>query len=505
MKRLIWVLLAVVVIGGVTGWGQLVAANTVPPPGLAPRAYACYESCVLPNYIVADDFDMDGWLDLAVSCVGNNVVDVYSNNGNGIFSPAVPVAVNPGPIALIAGHIGGYDGLPDIGVLSTLTVGSALQPVTRIPNGGPAFLGGGVPVAVPTPGLPKTGLVHMTGGYFDNNNLLDIAVAVSTLGANQLYVYDNAGAQITPGIAAPIILVSPPVFVSTADFDQNGWPDIAVLCAGNPATVTVYYNNGGIVNGAVRFTPVAPWSTATVLWQPLIPTGMDVGDFNADGYPDLVVVGNVAVGTFLQGYAQVLLNSVPTIGGSPIGFNAVLPAMQTWGFDTRFVEVADFDGNGRDDFAAANYGSDTVTIFLTDGLPLVQDNRPVDPSGNYCLCEDQRKQDLLEIQFKLFKIELECGHFPIGLAAGDFDRNGKIDLAVALQSASEDLCAQNPSCLEIDFDIACGFNANQKTHSDILKLRGLQEQESEQCVPCKDCGHNTPPKPEIQTESESKN
>ena len=497
MKRLAVILLGILVVG-VVGLGNPVPASDGPPLGLPPRAYACYETCVLPNYIVADDFDMNGWLDLAVSCVGNNVVGVHTN-ANGIFALApLIIAVGPGPTALTTGHIGVFDGFPDIGVLSTLTAGSGVPPVEQIPNGaGPA-------VGIPLGGLPANNLVHMVGDYFDNNNLLDIAVVET--GPNLLYVYDDAGNLLTPG-GAPIALPGPPVFVCTADFDQNGWADIAVLCAGNPASVAVYYNNGAIA-AVARFgvgviSALGTGLTITALWAPLVPTGMDVGDFNDDGYPDLVVVGNA--GAPPQGFAQVLLNTVPTPTVSAIGLAAVYPAMQTWGFNTRFVEVADFDGNERDDFATANYDSDTVTIFLTDALGLVQDHRPVDP--NYCLCPEQRKKDLLDIAFKLFKIELRCGHFPISLAAGDFDRNGKMDLAVALQSADEELCAQNNSCIEIDFDIACGFNKNQRTHQQILVDRGLQDKEKQQCPECKEepCAGNVPPKAEIQTESETKN
>ena len=510
-----WVLLAVAAIGGIAILGQTapVPANTVPPPGLSPRAHACYESCVLPNYIVAGDFNMDGWLDLAVSCIGNNVVDLYRNQ-NGIFQGPVPINVNPGPVALITGHIGNYDGYPDIGVLSTLTI-DGQQPVTQI-RGGANFPANATTLANPPAGLPRNGLVHMAGGYFDNNNRLDIAVVRNVPGAYQLYVYDDRGNPMTPGApnnAAPIVLPGPPVFVSVADFDQNGWPDIAVLCAANPpahptATVTIYYNSGATANGGVRFAPAPNPLRATItnLWAPLVPTGMDVGDFNADGYPDIVVVGNVIAGNgqLQRGYAQILLNSVPTGTSSAVGLTAVLPAMPTWGFDARFVKVADFDGNGRDDFAVANGGSDTVTVFLTDVVqPLRQDHRP--SGGNYGLCDKQMRDDLLNIQFKLFKIELKCGYFPIGLAAGDFDRNGKMDLAVALQSADKNLCAQNNSCIEVDFDIAGGFNANQLTHIQILGARG-QNQEAQQCPACKSspCTGNTPPKPVIQTGSGTK-
>ena len=500
MKRLIVVSLALLLLGNVVGVA-VEDVNTVPPPGFAPRAWACYETCVLPNYIVADDFNMNGWFDLAVSCVGNSVVNVY-NNANGIFNTGgspVSIGVGAGPAALITGHIAFFDGYPDIGVLSTLTAGSGWQPVQRILNSLPvpaaAVVNPNPPALIP--GLPVNNLVHMAGDYFDNNNLLDIAVVESAV--NLLHVFES-GAW-TWLSAFPLALPGSPVFISTADFDQDGWTDIAVLCANVPATVSVFYNSGAIIGGT-RFTPAN--STVTALWAPLLPTGMDVGDFNEDGYPDLVVVGNAA-GIPVRGYAQVLLNNVPTIAGSPIGLHAVTPAMQTWGFDTRFVEVADYDGNGRDDFATANYESDTVTVFLTDSLDLIQDHRPVDP--DYCLCEDQRKRDLLLITFKLFKIELQCGHFPIGLAAGDFDRNGKMDLAVALQSADDDLCAQNPSCIEIDFDIACDFNGNQRTHRETITDRGQSGQESLQCIVCKDgpCAENSPPTTGIETEGDSKN
>jgi len=501
------------VLGGLVGFGQApVPTDDGPPAGLLPRAWACYPTGVLPDYIVAADFNQNGWLDLAVSCAGSNAVWTYFNTtaipGGPLFNIQAPIAVPGGPVALVTGHIGdtrtgntaaaplneklgAFDGHPDIGVLSTTnttgnpSVVSWIAPTTGTPP----------PILCPNivlPGLPINGILHIAGADFTHNNQLGLAVAAN----NNVYIYDwiplDPGPPKVLGFYAaippsPCALPGRPVFVSTGDFDQNGWADVAVLCqgagpGGTNASVQIFYNIRG------TFIP----GPNVGLFVPIVPTGMDVGDFNADGYPDLVIVGNVGA----RGFAQVLLNTIPA--GTGAGFTA-LPAMATWGFNTRFVEVLDADGNGRDDFATANRDSDTITVFLTDVLPgLVNDNRPVDPP--YCLCEAQRKRDRLDITFKLFKIELRCGHFPVSLAAGDYDYNGKMDLAVALESADKELCAQNPSCIEIDYDIACGFNANQVPHQNL----GINESTS--CPACKEpCGGNTPPSTEIQTESGTKN
>jgi len=500
VKRWMWWLLIVAVISSF-GFAQTcpVPANDEKPAGLPPRAWACYPTCVLPSYIVTDDFNVDGWLDLAVSCSGTSDVWIYGNQGTGIFNvptaPPAPPAPAPSaivlvppipsnPIALVTGQfvgagnaMPGFDGWPDIGVLSGFT-----GQVRGIAGGA----GLASPAALlPAPFAPIPGALHMAGGDFDYDGRLDFAVIT----AAGLYILQSSAGYVVP----PILPRAGAVFVVTGDFDRNGWIDIAVLVNASPGySIQVYRNNGGTF---------IPWALTPGVPNFLVPTGMDVGDFNADGYLDLVVIGNTT-GVPARGFAQVFLNSVP-VTGAVDGLIPQFPlAMSTWGFNSRFVTVLDADGNGRDDFAVANWGTDTVTIFLTDALPaLVVDKRPVDP--RYCLCDDQRKKDLLDIQFKLFKIELKCGHFPIGLAAGDFDHNGKMDLAVALQSSDKELCAQNPSCIEIDFDIACGFTSQQTPHGSLPGVSG----ESQQCPECKEepCVENVPPKAEIQTESETKN
>jgi len=465
-----------------------VVPNDGAPVGLPPRAWACYPTGVLPSYVVAGDFNVDGWLDLAVSCMGTNDVWVYGNQGNvvrGVFTvpgigggptARVPTVLNP--IQMVVGQFnGGFDGYPDIAVLSGFTgnIGAIAGAATPL-------------VAAPPLFGPVPGAICMAGGNFDNDGRTDFVLVT----AGAATVFSSAGGFAATPLAYAATLATP-VAVVTGDFDQNGWDDVAVLfrapAPGGGGAIQVFYNAtaagavppaAGAVPPVVAFFPPFVYLAAAIPAY-LAPVGMDVGDFNADGYPDLVIVENT-IAAPIRGFAQVFLNLVPV--GTILGFVPVSlanSAMSTWGFDARFVEVLDADGNGRDDFAVANWGSDTVTIFLTDALPLLPDKRPVDSTG-YCLCDEQRREDLLDITFKLFKIELQCGHFPVGLAAGDFDHNGKAHLAVALQSADKELCAQNRSCIEVDFDIACGFSPNQTPHSYD------KDKESHTCSECKDKG-----------------
>ncbi len=112
------------------------------------------------------------------------------------------------------------------------------------------------------------------------------------------------------------------------------------------------------------------------------------GDFNGDGNADFVAAdyNNNVVAVFLGNGDGTFQTPAPTfsVGTGPIA-----------------LAVGDF-GNGADDIAVANSGSNTVTILMNDG------------TGSFTTSQT-----------------LTVGTDPVALALGDFEGNGSLDLAVA--------------------------------------------------------------------------
>lgn len=455
----------------------LVAVGQTPPPLVQPSAFACYPSGIRPDYIVSQDLNRDGWDDLSVACYGSSQVWQYNNLGSGVF--AVPegnarVGVPAGPIALIAGQLApGWN--QQVGVLSRFA-----PVVSTIPAG--------------IPGYPFNSLVspqHMAAGFLGQGDiLLDPVVVDSGNGVSPTLQYCVDGAW-APGIALPA--GTKPAFVIVADFNNDKWDDVAV-CDSNPAhrAIYVYMNSAGAL-------PASPtWAIPVGNFDPV---AMDTADFDGDGFTDIVVVGNDEAN---EGWARVFLNTVTPSGFAPLG-----APVKTWGLGASFVEAFDADGYGRPDFVVANYASQTLTVFLTETLATTT---PVNIKTRPNICLENHRKDAIKVR-PVFKYSLDCGYYPTSIASGDFDRNGKMDIAVSLESASPVIDPEASSCIEVIFDVACGFQGadgfTQISHKDVVdRASAAGANLPPEKLNCNDaaCGNNnTPPKPEIQTGSDSKN
>jgi hypothetical protein len=82
-------------------------------------------------------------------------------------------------------------------------------------------------------------------------------------------------------------------------------------------------------------------------------TGVDVGDFDGDGFPDIIVANrntNDVVVLRNDGLGNFSHHSTVFVGGVP-----------------RYVVAGDLDGDGDIDAATPNWESETVSILLNDG------------------------------------------------------------------------------------------------------------------------------------------
>ena len=169
------------------------------------------------------------------------------------------------------------------------------------------------------------------------------------------------------------------VVAGVADFNGDGVPDVAVNQRVLGTGIILFGNGDGTFRNG-----------------PSLPAGFDalvVGDFNGDGKQDLAAAVPSSVGIML---------------GNGDGTFQPIARLRTG--QNRLLLAADFNADGRVDLAgvgATSAGDTVVSIYLGNGDGTLQ------PAQNSWV---------------------RGGVYPGGMVAADFNRDGKVDLAVSLSS-----------------------------------------------------------------------
>jgi hypothetical protein len=222
-----------------------------------------YQLGCCPGAVAVGDFNGDGKLDLVVN-VGPTVSGGYTillGNGDGTFGSPVAYSAQS-TVSIAVGDFNG-DGKEDLALLGAGTVSIALG------NGDGTFQ---KPVSYATGGTSST---FVATGDFNGDGKLDLAVA-SGSGVSILF----GGGDGTFGLPQ-MHSVPGALSLAVADLNGDGIPDIAVA-----GTTTVNDNNVLSVllgSGGGNFRP------ALILNVPGAPQSIAVADVNGDGNPDLVV------------------------------------------------------------------------------------------------------------------------------------------------------------------------------------------------------------------------
>jgi len=275
-----------------------------------------------------------------------------------------------------------------------------------------------------------TGPRSVAFGDFNLDGKPDLAVANQL--SNTVSVFINNGAG-TFAAKVDYPTGSLPVSVVVGDFNADGKPDLAVANFGSD-TVSVFINNG-----AGTFAAKVDYTTGTG------PYSVAVGDFNLDGKPDL------AVANFNSATVSVLINNGAGTFAAKVDF--------TTGSGPIAVAVGDFNLDGKPDLAIANNTSNTVSVLLNTatvqagffGSPInnTTGTNPISVArGDFNV---DGKPDLAVANYNsntvsvfinngagtfAAKVDYTTGTNPISVAVGDFNLDGKPDLAVANTSST---------------------------------------------------------------------
>jgi len=342
-------------------------------PGFLPHQEIPTGSGRAPTQVVLHDLSGDGIPDLAASISTSNQfdnVDVALGVGDGTFSPSVSYGVGSTPNDLSFGDMN-RDGHPDL-----VSCNSESDDVSVLINNGDGTFAPEDFTAVGS--FPRRcGIAD-----FDNDGFLDIAssnldntVTVLTnegTGTNYTAAHYSTEFDLTHG-RQPFDLV-------LADFNKDGFPDIAVNAATDDEIVLMYSTGlGTFFTG--DFALYIPTGDG--------PTSIETYDFNGDGWLDVV--------TSNSGSVNLMVHLNDASGAFPSFGPGLSVATGSW---PAGIGLGDHNLDGDIDLVVALPSTDLLQIFLGNG------------SGGF-----------------VSAATIPVGDWPASVAVADVDRDGDPDVA----------------------------------------------------------------------------
>lgn len=437
------------------------------------------------TYLAAADFNKDNKLDLALADQNSNHVVVLLGNGDGHFQAArsFALASSAGGFDVAVGDFNG-DGVPDI---------AATNPVAGTVD---ILLGkgdGNFQAAAAFNAVPLNGqATNVALGDFNKDGKLDVITSVNNGSSVSVLLGKGDGTFLPPLLVATN---QAPGQLAIADFNEDGSPDwVAGSTTGQFMTLALGNGNGTFRAGVNYVLGVKPDVTLADVnrdgkldvvavdansgdvrvllgngdgtFQPGIVTavpgaffGIAVGDFNNDGNADVVVSDSTGLS---PRNVIVLLGKGDGTFAAPVRFS-------TGGSSEGQIVVADFNGDGKADIAVVNQSDNTVSMLLGNGdgtfqAPKITPPLATDGFLGALVAADLNGDGKLDLVVPDY-VGAASGQVAILLGKGDgtfqaptfltsgggstwpvvadFNKDGKLDLAVANQFGTIDVFLGN--------------------------------------------------------------
>lgn len=332
-----------------------------------------------PVSVALGDFDRDGKPDVAAAASGNSQIVVLRSDGGRdlTYWARATHAVAGAPVDVLVGDLD-HNGTQDL--VAALSTAGAVAVLSG--NGS-----GGFSVDATQPAV-GTYPIETASGDFDGDGNLDLAVANRDSGNVSILMGDD---DRTFTHEATLTVGTKPSSIACGDFDKDGNADLAIAVRG----LTAVSNDGYVAvrNGVGDGTfSIGTTVVASATWEP---SRVSLDDIDKNGWTDAVVTdassGSEKVWVFAGGG-----------GGGGFADGSISRSTPAGPED---ATTGDLNRDGK---------PEVVTLNSTGNEYNVYTNTSVVPRG---------------AQYTL-TTETACGTNPEHVAVGDFDRDGKMDMAV---------------------------------------------------------------------------
>lgn len=287
------------------------------------------------SFNVSGDFNGDGNEDFLAAHTAAGNVGIYLGNGNGTFAAGV-CAGNTTSASFISVADFDGDGNLDYSAVS----GGA--------NTASVFLGNGDGTFANSATITTVGgdaLIASAVGDFNNDGEKDIALATSNRNYNLVY-YGNGNGTFALGASiasSTAVTASTTAYIVAGDLNGDGIDDLA-SSAKSDGVINVNFSNGdGTFRPRVTYA-VTGGNTHSV----------QIGDIDGDGITDLAYT-TTAAGTphlgVLKGHGSGAFRAPVTIAATG---------------DSALSQIADLNGDGRNDLIFKDYSSSSLRILQSN-------------------------------------------------------------------------------------------------------------------------------------------
>ena len=351
----------------------------------------CYCDVASTEAIAVDDFNGDGYADVAYAAIlgpNSGQAGVALNAGAiapGTFAPYVSappiVPTVQGETfqssAIASGHFTS-SGYPDIVIAGSSSVGTTGYVALYI-NHGPA--NGTITFA--TPVLFNVGFQPgaIATGDFRANGMTDVVVTnivtTTQTGSVQVLFGDGKGSLTTSStVPIPVELAS----VSVSDFNNDGFPDI--LAVGTDGSLNLLLNDG-----------TGHFAASTTVAGAYAPSLSAIGDFNGDGLNDIaeLTFSAVSIGAIPghPGISNNAIHAVNGVGGKitamtanvqpkplAVSLSSATAFLNSASSQTTFVTTAKTLPAGNDTLTAHYVGDANFLAGTSAGVPVTVTQTP---------------------------------------------------------------------------------------------------------------------------------